>query len=88
MEALTILEPYTESRFANWWPLHFYLATGYEALGHYPEAIEGYLKVLSLNPSNYDAMISLAELYSKTGDEEKARKYSEKAKLVLKNQEQ
>ena len=87
LEALTVLEPYAQSRFSNWWPLHFYLATAYEALGHNAEAIEGYTKVLGLNPSNYDAMISLSELYEKAGDEEKARKYSEKAKLVLKNRE-
>ncbi|MBR0416606.1 MAG: tetratricopeptide repeat protein [Firmicutes bacterium] len=84
-EALSLLEPYTEGKYSNWWPLHFYLAVAYENLGHDAEAIEGYLKVLSLNPSNYDAMTALSELYSKAGDEEKARKYSEKAKLVLAN---
>ena len=84
-EALSILEPYTETKYAKWWPLHFYLAVAYENLGHDEEAIEGYLKVLSLNPSNYDAMIALSELFAKNGDIQKANKYSEKAKIVLKN---
>ena len=84
-EALSILEPYTDSEYANWWPLHYYLAVAYESLGYKNEAIEGYLKVLSLNPSNYDAMTALAELYEQTGDEVKAKKYSDKAEIVLSN---
>ncbi len=84
-EALAVLEPYVESKYSSWWPLHFYLAVAYENLGYDEEAIEGYLKVLQLNPSNYDAMTALSDLYEKNGDTEKARKYSQKAKLVLDN---
>ena len=84
-EALAILEPYVSSSYSGWWPLHFYLAVAYENLGHEDEAIEGYLKVLELNPSNYDAMTALSDLYLKRGDEERARKYSEKANIVLRN---
>jgi len=84
-DALRILEPYTESKFADWWPLHFYLATAYEALGLDEVAIEGYKRVLALNPSNFDAMTSLSELYTKLGDEENALKYEKKAKIVLEN---
>ena len=84
-EALRILEPYVDTKYSKWWPLHFYLAVAYENLGHDTEAIEGYLKVLNLNPSNYDAMVALSELYEKVGDEEKARKYSQKSKIVLEN---
>ena len=84
-EALAVLEPYVDTKYATWWPLHFYLAVAYENLGHDDEAIEGYLKVLSLNPSNYDAMKALSELYEKKGDTEKAKKYSNKAEIVLSN---
>ncbi len=86
-EALSILEPYTHTKYNKWWPLHFYLAVAYENLGHDEEAIEGYLKVLELNPSNYDAITALSELYEKNGDMERAWKYSEKAKIVLQNKD-
>ena len=84
-EALSVLEPYTVGKYANWWPLHYYLAVAYDSLGHKNEAIEGYLEVLNLNPSNYDAMTALAELYTQLGDTEKAKKYSDKAEIVLFN---
>ncbi len=80
--ALKILEPYSQTGYSKWWPLHFYLATAYRQLGYEKEAVEGFLKVLQLSPSNADAMDALAELYAKAGDAEKSEKYSNKAKLV------
>lgn len=84
-EALQILEPYVESPYGRWWPLHFYLATAYYQLEYYEVAAEGFLKVLELNPSNYDAMMSLSVIYEILGDSENASKYAKKAQLVLKN---
>lgn len=84
---LRILEPYTESEFSNWWPLHFYLANAYLELEHPAEAIEGFKKVLALSPSNYDACRALADIYGQLGDSENAEKYSKKAEIILKNQE-
>ncbi|MBR5926731.1 MAG: tetratricopeptide repeat protein [Firmicutes bacterium] len=85
---LKILEPYTESEFKNWWPLHFYLANTYLELEHVDEAIEGFKKVLALNPSNYDACKALADIYEQRKDSENAAKYSKKAEIILKNQEE
>ena len=84
IDALRILEPYSQTGYSKWWPLHMYLASAYRELGYTGEAIEGYQKVLQLAPSNVDAMDALAELYTAAGDAEKAEKYSNKASLLRK----
>jgi len=81
-EGLRILEPYVNTQYGKWWPLHFNLACAYRELGATNEAIEGFLKVLEYSPSNYDAMIALSELYAQSGDAEKAEKYLNKSKIV------
>ena len=81
-EGLKVLEPYVDTQYGKWWPLHFNLACAYRELGHVNEAIEGFLKVLEYSPSNYDAMVALSELYAELGDAEKSEKYLNKSKLV------
>ena len=81
-EGLAVLEPYVDTEYSKWWPLHFYLASAYRELGHENEAVEGFLQVLRLSPSNTDAMDALAALYGALGDAEKAEKYARKAELV------
>lgn len=81
-EGLRILEPYVNTQYGKWWPLHFNLACAYRELGYLQEAIEGFHEVLKLVPSNYDAMVALYELYSETGNAEMAEKYLNKSKLV------
>jgi len=83
-EGLRILEPYVNTQYGKWWPLHFNLACAYREMGALEEAIEGFLKVLELSPSNYETMVALSELYAKTGDSEKSEKYLNKSKLVKK----
>ncbi|MCF0150808.1 MAG: hypothetical protein HUJ80_05295 [Firmicutes bacterium] len=81
-EGLRILEPYTETEFAGWWPLHFYLACGYRQMGWLTEAIEGFQKVIALSPSHYESYLALAELCAQTGEAELAEKYGRKAELL------
>ncbi len=81
-EGLRVLEPYTNTTYNDWWPLHYYLASAYRELGFPDEAIEGYKKVLALAPSNVDSMTALAEIYAELGDAENAEKYLNKSKLV------
>ena len=81
-EGLAILEPYVDTEYSKWWPLHYALAGAYRELGHQNEAIDGYLQVLRLSPSNADAMDALAALYGSLGDAEKVKKYAVKAELV------
>lgn len=87
-EGLSVLEPYVQTEYAKWWPLHFHLAGAYRELGHSEEAIEGYLNVLKLSPSNTDAMDALSELYLLAGDDEKSLKYANKAALIRKQSEE
>ena len=85
-EGLAVLEPYVNTEYSKWWPLHFYLASAYRELGHQKEAIEGLKKVLRLSPSNVDAMDALAAVYETSGDTENAEKYTKKAELVRSQQ--
>lgn len=84
-EGLKILEPYTESEYKKWWPLHYYLACTYRELEQPEEAIEGFKKVLSLDPSNYDACKALAEIYGELGDGENGIKYAKKCEIIMAN---
>ncbi len=84
-EGLKILEPYINTDYDNWWPLHYYLAGAYRELGFEAEAIEGYKRVLQLSPSNIEAAENLADLYASAGDDEMAMKYINKADLFRKN---
>ncbi len=79
---LKILEPYVNSEYNNWWPLHYYLACTYRELEHPQEAIEGFKKVLALNPSNYDACLALSEIYDDLGDAVNKEKYSKKCEIL------
>ena len=87
-EGLAILEPYTQTTYDRWWPLHYSLAGAYRELGHDDEAIEGYLKVLKLSPSNVESMDALSELYLLKGDDEKSLKYANKASIIRKQMEE
>ena len=82
IDALRILEPYSQTGYSKWWPLHMYLAQAYRELGYNAEAVEGYQKVLQLAPSNTDAMDALAELYAESGDAERSEKYRNKSNLL------
>ena len=84
-EGLKVLEPYLQTQYNGWWPLHYYLASAYRALGHIPEAIEGFKQVIKLAPSNYDANLALAELYEEAGETELAAKYQKKSELIASN---
>lgn len=87
IDGLRVLEPYVQTGYNKWWPLHYHLAEGYKSLGYESEAIEGYLNVLKLSPSNLEAIDALAELYAKAGDSEKAEKYINKAAVIRKTAE-
>ena len=88
-EGIAALEEYKEdSRFSSWWPLWYYLAMAYRGVGDDAADEECLRKVLTLSPSNVQAMSELANLYERRGDTEKARKYSDKIKTVERNREE
>ncbi len=81
----SVLSEYRDGKYAEWWPLWYYLGVAESALGNSSEAIEAYKKVLTLSPSNTDAMEELASIYALTGDEENAAKYREKIHIIKDN---
>ena len=82
---LQILKEYTETQYANWWPLWYHIGTAESALGHAQEAIDAYKKALSLSPSNTSLMSELAAVYDAVGDETNAEKYRKKIAIVMQN---
>lgn len=86
-EGIAALSEYKESEFASWWPLWFYLGTAYAELGENEEAVSCFTEVLKYSPSHLETMEELVKLYEKLGDEEKAKKYADKAEIVKDNME-
>ncbi|MBR0517464.1 MAG: hypothetical protein IJK10_05030 [Firmicutes bacterium] len=86
-DGLRILERYVGTGYDSWWPLHYYLASAYRELGFFEESIEGFKKVLALQPSHEESCECLAELYMAEGDAESAEKYRRKAEIIRKNRE-
>ena len=79
------LEPYTEGRYENWWPLYYHLGIAEEGLGNVEKAIERFKKALSLTPSNIELMQELIKVYEQVGDSENVKKYQNKIEIVSKN---
>lgn len=82
------LMKFTEGRYSQWWPLWYYLGVAEASLGNADEAIADFKKVLTLSPSNTDAMDELVHLYEATGDKENAAKYRNKIGIVNSNREE
>ena len=86
-EGIQALSPFKEGEFASWWPLWFYMGTAYGELGETNEAIACFTEVLKYAPSNIESMEELVKLYEKTGNAEKAEKYTKKIGIVKDNME-
>lgn len=85
-EGIVILEGYRDDeRFNTWWPLWYYLGAAYSQTGDLHKAEEAFKQVLTLSPSNLEAMDELVEIYVANNEPEKAKKYSEKIALIQKN---
>ena len=84
-DGLRILERYVGTEYDNWWPLHYYLASAYRELGFFEEAMEGFHRVLKLQPSHAESCDCLADLYAAEGDAENEEKYRKKAEIIRGN---
>ena len=82
------LMKFTEGRYSQWWPLWYYLGVAEAALGNKDEAIADFRKVLTLSPSNTEAMEELAAIYEAIGDAVNASKYRKKIEIINKNLEE
>lgn len=83
-EGLARLEPFLESRFASWWPLHYYLGIAYEMTGRKAEAVASFKHVLTMNASHIETMEELVAIYKEEGDRQNRRKYEQKIDLIRK----
>lgn len=81
-EGIQTLEPFLETPFEDWWPLHYYLGAAYVRMDQEDQAVEAFRRVLQLSPSHVETMEELARIYQKKGHEALAEKYHKKAKLV------
>ena len=79
------LMKFTEGRYKDWWPLWYYLGIAESALADADAAINAFKRVLTLSPSNTDAMEELVHLYEATGDSANASKYRTKIAIVNSN---
>lgn len=86
-EGIEKLTPYgeTQSPYADWWPLWYYLGVAKRELGQAQAATEDLQRALRLSPSNVEIMEALSALYRQLGDQEKAEKYEKKITVVKKN---
>lgn len=80
--AIRKLEPYLDGKFAEWWPLHYFLGISYVDTGRLADAMMAFKAVLKLNPSHLETLDELAALYTVQGDEVNAEKYRRKAQIV------
>jgi tetratricopeptide (TPR) repeat protein len=82
-EGLEILEPFLDTNFKGWWPLHYYLGVAYARTGSNAKAVASFKRVLGINASHVESMNELADLYAISKDRENEKKYRQKAELIL-----
>jgi len=84
-KGISILEPYKDSKFNDWWPLWYYLGVAYARTGRTAEAEEAFKQVLKGSPRHTESMEELAAIYAEKGDKINRKKYQDKLKLVKKD---
>ena len=81
-EGLEILEPYLQSQYKDWWPLHYYLGRGYVQADRIPDAVAEFKKVLMTNGSHVETMKELLEIYEEQDDKANIKKFTEKIRMI------
>ena len=81
-KGLSILEPFKDSKFSDWWPLWYYLGVAYARTGRTDEAEKAFKEVLKGSPRHAESMEELVDLYKKTNNKAGTKKYQDKLKLV------
>ena len=82
------LARFKEGRYADWWPLWYYLGIAESSLANPDAAIDAFKRVLRLSPSNIDAMEELVHLYEAIGDTVNVAKYRNKIGIINRNFEE
>ena len=81
-EGLEILEPYLQSQYKDWWPIHYYLGRGYVQAGQIADAVAEFKKVLMANGSHLETMKELLLIYEEEDDRANIKKYTEKIRMI------
>ncbi|MGI6258160.1 MAG: hypothetical protein ACOYJU_08830 [Anaerovoracaceae bacterium] len=81
-KGVEILEPYLDTKFKDWWPLHYYLGVGYARTERIPDAVARFKNALGLNPSHLETMEELADIYEMQKDKENTKKFRKKIQLI------
>ena len=83
-KGINILEPYTGTKFRDWWPLWYYLGVAYARKEKYADAEKAFKEALKGSPRHIETLEELAEVCEKLGDRNGAKKYRDKLALVRK----
>ena len=83
-KGISILEPYTESKYQDWWPLWYYLGVAYARTGKPDNAEKAFKKALKGSPRHIESLEELVALYAKNGDKVGVKKYKDKLSIVKK----
>ena len=67
-----------EEKHSEWWNLLFFIGLGYRQLNQYGQAIEYFLRILKINPTQVDTLNELGICYSSIQDYLNAEKYLKK----------
>ncbi|MDR3073030.1 MAG: hypothetical protein LBU41_06015 [Clostridiales Family XIII bacterium] len=81
-EGLSVLLPFTETVYKDWWPLWYYIGLARLGDGRKEEAKENFIRVLRLNGTQRDTIRALIEIYKEEGDEAMSSKYEDKLTLL------
>ena len=81
-KGIETLEPFVDSRFSRWWPLHYYLGVAYEMTGRRDDALRELKEALELNGSNLSIMEELLAIYEDEDDAANIEKYSRKIEMI------
>lgn len=81
-QGLEKLEPYLDTKFKTWWPMHYYLGLAYKYTGRTGEAVARFKQALALNGTHLETMKELLDIYKKQNDKENIVKYSTKIEMI------
>lgn len=81
-EGMEILEPFLNTSFKDWWPLHYYLGVAYVRTGKNSKAVASFNRVLGYNATHIETMEELVKIFAKSKDKEKEKKYKQKLLLL------
>ncbi len=81
-QGLEVLEPFLDTQFKSWWPMHYYLGLAYKYTGRTADAVARFKHALTLNASHLETMKELLGIYKQQNDKENVVKYTKKIAMI------